>query len=279
MAGWPPDPPDRRVPAPRARYWAGVAITVVAIVSQYFVPVLLPASLVVYGSLPGDLAVVYGIPVVAFLGLVGTAPLRHGTARLRTATWEGLRWYGGLSVLAIVLVVLTVIAYSVAAPQVLHQFETTPNPALASAQSDPWLYVGLSFVVGAFEETIFRGWIFGYWRDVGGSWFGPAVWTSVVFAGVHLYYGIAYGAASPLVYPTLFLLGFSFAATYRYSGGNLVVPALLHGENDATAYLTLVDPTVAVLLHYLVILVGLVIAAVAYFDPRPAAGRSGPPAG
>ncbi|MCI4373798.1 MAG: CPBP family glutamic-type intramembrane protease, partial [Thermoplasmata archaeon] len=100
------------------------------------------------------------------------------------------------------------------------------------------------------------------------SWIVPAIWTSVLFAGVHLYYATTYGTAAPLIFPSLFLLGFAFAATYRASGGNLVIVALLHGANDATAFLTLVNPVVADGLHYLVILVGAALGLILYLRPQ-----------
>lgn len=263
MASSPRDGAPPPAPAPRGRYWAGVGVTVLAIVSQYFVPTLFPPALVLYGNLPGDLFVVYGIPVLAFAILVGGGPLRDWRARVGRATWEGLRWYGLLSLLGLLVLIGLALLYEAIDPSAL-QLLNRPNPALQEAIGNPWFFVGLSFVVGAFEETIFRGWMFGYWRDAKGSWLMPAAWTSAVFAGVHLYYGVTYGLAAPLIFPSLFLTGFAFAATYRYSGGNLVIPALLHGENDASAYLTLVSQEVGLVVHYVVILVGAVIGLVAY---------------
>ena len=249
--------------ASRARYWTGVAVTVVAILSQYFVPELLPAARLLYGNLPGDLLVVYGVPIAAFALLVGGAPLRDAFRRLGRATAEGLSWYGTLSLAALLLLVGLVVVYQLLDPSALALLQRT-NPALEEAAGDPWLFVALSFLVGACEETIFRGWIFGYWRDQPGGWLGPAAWTSAVFAGVHLYYGLTYGAASPLIFPGLFLTGFAFAATYRYSGGNLAVVALLHGENDASAYLTLPLGAIGYAIHYAVILAGAVLALALY---------------
>lgn len=267
------------VPAPAAgtslgRYVVGVAITVVAVVSQYFVPVEWPATRVLYGNLPGDLFIVYVVPVVAFLLLVGTGPLTHWKDRLGPAVWEGLRWYGGLSILALAVAFVAVLIYEVADPSALTLLQRT-NPALRAAEGDPWLYVGLSFLVGAFEETIFRGWIFGFWSGRGGSWLVPATWTSAVFAGVHLYYGITYAAISPVYYSSLFLLGFALAAAYRFSGGNLVVPALLHGVHDAGAYLSLISPVASSVVEYSVILIGGLVALIAYLRPGPTAS---PPA-
>ena len=183
---------------------------------------------------------VYGVPILTFSLLVGGGPLRDWNRRMGLATWHGLRFYGLLTILALVVIFVLTIVYEIVDPAAL-QLLNRPNPALQQATGDPWFFVGFSFVIGAFEETIFRGFIFGYWRDRSGPWMVPAVWTSVVFAGVHLYYGTTYGAAAPLIFPGLFLLGFAFAATYRFSGGNLVVPAVLHGAHDAAAFLTLVS--------------------------------------
>jgi membrane protease YdiL (CAAX protease family) len=255
-----------------ARYVVGVAITVLAVVSQYFVPQLVPATRVVYGSFVGDLFVVYGIPIVAFLFLVGLGPLRQWRARMGIAAREGLAWYGVLYLVSLGVILILAIVYTVVDPAALQLLQRA-NPAISQAQSDPWFYVGFSFVIGAIEETIFRGWIFGFWSTRSTPWIVPATWTSALFAAVHLYYGLTYGAASPLVYPSLFLAGFAFAAAYRYSGGNLVVPALLHGQMDATAYLQLISPIVASAIRYGVVVVGLVISVIGYLRSE-AAGRA-----
>jgi len=269
--------------APLGRYVAGVVVTVLAIYSQYFVPPLLPGSLVLYGNLPGDLFVVYGIPILAFALLVGSAPLRDWSHRMAVAVREGFAWYGALLLLALLVLLVLAIVYAALDPSAL-QLLSRPNPALEQAAGNPWFFVGFSFAVGAFEETIFRGWIFGYWRDRPGSWVVPALWTSALFAGVHLYYATTYGLAAPLIFPQLFFAGLAFAATYRYSGGNLVMPALLHGAQDACAYLTLVSATgtvVGVALHYGIVVLGGVLFLVLWVrrHDRPAAPVAAPPTG
>jgi len=264
------------------RYGLGVLITVVAIVSQYFVPQEWPVTRLVYGNLPGDLFVVYGIPVIGFALLVGADPLRNWASRMGLASIEGLGWYGTLSLVALLVLVVMALVYEVIDPSAL-QLLQRPNPALTQAAGDPWFWVGFSFVVGGFEETIFRGWIFGFWRNRTTGWLIPAVGSSALFASVHLYYGVTYGAAAPLIFPGLFLTGFAFAATYQRSGGNLVIVALLHGASDATAFLTLVNETGGVALHYLLILVGVLVGLVYYLSrshtgfPPPEA--VGPPTG
>jgi membrane protease YdiL (CAAX protease family) len=257
---------DRRA---RARYAVGVAVVVGAIASQYVVPAIWPASLLVYGSLAGDVAIVYGIPIVAFALLVGADPIRNWAAHLRQAAVEGPGWYGVMGLLAVLVTFVLALVYVAFDPHALQLLER-PNPALRAAAGDPWFFVGFSFVIGALEETIFRGWIFGFWRGRTPSWLAPAILSSALFAALHIYYGTTYGIAAPLIFPTLFLLGFAFAATYRATGGNLVVPAALHGAYDAAAYLTLVSLAAGTDLHWGLLLGGALVGLVGTLGRRPA---------
>jgi len=268
-------PPEAAGRASVARYAVGVAVLVLAVTSQYFVPSLWPASRLVYGTLAGDLAVVYGLPVVAFALLVGPGPLRGWRTDLHRASVVGLGWYGALGLLAFLLTVVLAVVYEVVDPGALQLLER-PNPALQAAAGNPWFFVGFSFVVGAFEETLFRGWVFGFWKGRTASWLTPALLSSALFAGLHVYYGTTYGIAAPLIFPTLFLLGLAFAATYRSCRGNLVVPALLHGANDAAAYLTLVSLAAGVDLHWTLLLVGGLVGLLYYALPRAAAPAAVP---
>ena len=269
--------PPAPAPAPMGRCFVGVFVTVLAVLSQYFVPRSLPYADLFYGNLLGDVLVVYGVPIVVFAALVGGSPLRDWGNRMGLASWEGLRFYGLLSLLALLVAFILTIIYEIVDPAAL-QLLNRPNPVLQEAAGNPWFFVGFSFLVGALEETIFRGFMFGYWRDRSGPWIVPAAWTSVVFAGVHLYYGTTYGAAAPLLFPSLFLMGFAFAATYRFSGGNLVVPALLHGAHDAAAFLTLISFDLGVILSYLLVLVGGLIGLIDYLSKSsPPSPPIGPP--
>ena len=174
------------------------------------------------------------------------------------------------------------IVYLIVDPSALNLLNNT-TPVIQSAEGDPWFWVVFSFIIGLVEELIFRGWIFGYWllKDPN-RWAIHATWTSVLFAGVHLYYGQTYGAAAPLVFPSLFLLGFAFAATMRASGGNVMVVGILHGANDAVAFYSIVSENVALALHYGIILIGALIGLILYLHSRPANAAppmwgSGPP--
>ncbi|HEY6239040.1 MAG TPA: CPBP family glutamic-type intramembrane protease, partial [Thermoplasmata archaeon] len=258
-------------------YVAAVAVTVAAVVSQYFVPHLLPALEPFYRSFLGGLLIVYGIPIFAFALLVGVRPLDRFARRPGPAALASLGWYGALSLLSLAVTFALIIVYLALDPSALDLLDR-PNPVVQEAQRNPWFWVGFSFAIGAIEETIFRGWVFGYWlaRGTKVGWV-HAVWTSALFAGVHLYYATTYGIASPLVYPTLFLLGLAFALAVQASGGNLVWVALLHGANDATAFLTILSPVVANSIHYGVILVGAVVALVLYLRrPKVAAAPPAP---
>ena len=241
-----------------ARYGVAVTVTVGAIISQYFVPQLFPATRVVYGNLLGDVLVAYGIPIVTFAFLVGSRPLRGWRRQMEAAAWQGFRWYGAMLTLALAVTIALVIVYLAYDPSALG-FLDRPNPALQLGASDPWFFVGFSFVVAAAEETLFRGWIFGYWLGRTAGWVGPAVGTSVLFAAMHLYYGVTYGPAAPLIFPTLFLTGFAFAAAFQASRGNLVVISALHGATDAAAYLTLVSVPAGLAVRYGLLAVGLAV--------------------
>jgi hypothetical protein len=258
-------------------------VTVAAILSQYVVPYLVPATRPLYGNLAGGILVVYGVPIAAFALLVGPEPLERFASSMGKASVEGLRWYGALSLAGLLVAVVVLAVLGAVDPAAVHQITTQTNPELTQAKADPWFWVLFSFAIGALEETIFRGWIFGAWLARSGSdWVGPAVGSSAIFAGVHLYYGATYGVGSAVYYPELFLLGFAFAAVYRYSGGNLVVVALLHGANDSAAFLTLVSPGGALALHYGLILVGGAVALAIYLRslsppaPPPFAPWAGP---
>jgi membrane protease YdiL (CAAX protease family) len=261
------NPLNATLPFPRGgprAYAAAVAITGGAILSQYVLPERVAALRPLYGNLLGDLLVVYGIPILAFAVLVGFGPLARFASAPGKAAVEGLRWYGIASVLALLLTVALAVVYLALDPSALHQL-TAPNPDLKAATGDPWLWVALSFPIGLLEETIFRGWFFGYWlARRTPRWLLHAGWTSLLFAGVHLYYATTYGAAAGLIFPMLFLLGFGFAVAMRFSGGNVLVVGLLHGAYDSAAFLTLVSTTAGIAFRYGLIGIALLVAGVVY---------------
>jgi len=249
--------------APVSAYLAAVSVTVVAILSPYFLPKIVPAVQPVYDTFVTGYLVVYGIPILAFFFLVGLRPLRGFFSNPGSAVFEGVRWYGAMSALGLVAAFVIVGVLATVDPSAISQLSKL-SPPLKAAESDPWFWVAFSFVVGIVEETIFRGWIFGYWllRNPSG-WFVHAVWTSVLFASMHLYYGSTYGVASGVAFAELFFAGLGFSFAVRYSRGNLLVVGLLHGVHDALGFLNLVWKPEAEELFYLVILIGVVVFVVA----------------
>jgi membrane protease YdiL (CAAX protease family) len=264
-----PNPPAA-VPPSLVPYLLAVVITAVAVLSQYFVPPLVPSAAWLYQSAISGYSIVYGIPILSFLLLVGTGPLQRWRADLGPSALPSLGWYGALSAISLIVTFVLLLAYLALDPGALDLL-TRQNPVITAAQSDPWFWIGFSFVIGAVEETIFRGWIFGYWVQRGSRslWF-HAIWTSAFFAGLHLYYGATYLQAAPLIYPQLFFLGLAFSLAVRSSRGNLVWVALLHGATDAISFYSIVNQDAAAVLHYALIGVGAVVAIVLWVRAQPA---------
>ncbi|MCI4370933.1 MAG: hypothetical protein L3J81_06370, partial [Thermoplasmata archaeon] len=131
-----------------ARYFAAVTITVLAIASQYFVPQLVPALFSTYNWLPTGLLIVYGIPIAAFLLLVGTGPLHGWKDQMGEAAIQGVRWYGVLSLEAIFVAVFLVLLLTAIGQNPLNALQRE-TPVIKAAVTNPWFWVAFSFVIGA----------------------------------------------------------------------------------------------------------------------------------
>jgi membrane protease YdiL (CAAX protease family) len=256
-----------RVPS----YSLAVLVTAFAVLSQYFLPQRVPALHPIYGSFVGSLGVVYGVPALAFFVLVGGRPLSRYFSEPGRAATEGLRWFGLIFVLSLAVLFALTLVYLLVDPAALRLLNR-PNPVIQAARSDPGFWIAFSFVVGFVEESLFRGWIFGYWLARGSrAWIGPAVLSSLLFAAVHLYYGVTYQAAAAFAFAQLFLLGMAFSVGMRYGRGAVFMVALLHGTYDAAGFLTLVSVRASLSLEYGVVAIGLILAALRYFQQRAAA--------
>jgi membrane protease YdiL (CAAX protease family) len=138
--------------------------------------------------------------------------------------------------------------------------------------------IAFSFlVVGPSEEYLFRGFVFGGLLNIfkGRHWLLLALLSSMFFASVHLYYAIVYGVASAIQFADLITFGMAMAATYYVSGGNLLVPAMIHGAYDATGYLGVATSSdIGAQLREVMILTGLIIAVFVFTRRKRAATRS-----
>jgi hypothetical protein len=71
--------------------------------------------------------------------------------------------------------------------------------------------------------------------------------------------GLVYGVASALT--DLVTFGMAMCVTYYLSGGNLLVPAVIHGAYDATGFLGVATSSqIGTVLRVLMMLIGIVVA-------------------
>jgi membrane protease YdiL (CAAX protease family) len=218
------------LPETRRSYLIGLLVIFACVYSQYLVGGL--------GFFLGAL-VVYGLPVVAISVLWGSGIIRRSLNKTYTALKFGLGFFGAFTVLGLfvsVVILYILIAFDPSAVSLLNR----PNPLLDIPPGFAWTMVWFSLlVVGPAEEYLFRGFMYGGLLSLlkNRHWFTVAFISSMLFAAVHLYYAVVYGLASLIQFTDLVAFGMAMAATYYLSGGNLLVPAIIHGVYDATAFI------------------------------------------
>ena len=235
-------------------YFIGLIVIFASSYSQYVVRGLNPVS---------GMLVVYGIPIVIISLLYGKTIAQRAFNHTLTALRFGLGLFGTFTVLGILIstaVFYIIVSFDPTAVNLLHR----PNPVLHVPQCVAWIMVFTSFlVVGPAEEYIFRGFIYGgllsLFKDH--HWLSLALVSSLLFAASHLYYAVVYGIASAILFIDVITFGIAMAMTYYLSGGNLLIPALIHGAYDATGFLGIaVSPAVGVLLRSSMIAIGIIVA-------------------
>ena len=259
-------------PPSLSAYLVSVAVLVGGIAVQYL-PIF-PTSLPYWEGEGLGALITYGPGLLAFFLLVGTQPLRNFVRRSGLGTLEGFRWYGILGLLSILAVIALSAVYEGVEPTRFNELLKRVTNVESSGASDPIAWILLSFPIGLVEETLFRGFVLGGALLLFGTkrWKWHAVWTSLLFTGVHLYYGLTYLEISPLFYVQIFLLGLAFAFAYVRSGGNLLVVALLHGLYDATSFsqfLPWIGLEGAAVLRYAFLGMAAVVALVLYLREKP----------
>jgi membrane protease YdiL (CAAX protease family) len=236
-------------------------VILVSVYAQYVIPGL---------NLVSGTLLVYGLPILVTSVIWGRTIIAKALRHMYTAVRYGLGYFGiftviGLAVSILILFVLTLLDPS--AINLLHK----PNPVLEVSPQLAWFLVGFSFlVVGPSEEYLFRGFAFGGLLNVlkGRHWLILAFVSSIFFAGVHLYYAVVYGIASLVQFADLITFGMAMAATYYASGGNLLLPAMIHGAYDATGYVGVATSSqIGAQLREVMILIGI-IAAIIVFSRR-----------
>ncbi len=246
-------------PISKKSYFIGLVVIFVSVYSQYLVPEG-------FGLVLGFL-IVYGIPVVATGLLWGRAIIRKALSHTYTALKFGLGFFGAFTVLSLFLgfiILFVILFFDPSAENLLFK----PNPVLNIPPDFAWIMVFVSFlVIGPAEEYLFRGFIYGGLLSLSKHqhWLSLAFVSALLFAGVHLYYVLVYGVVSLIQLTDLVAFGMAMAAAYYYSGGNLLVPAVIHGAYDATAFVGVATSlTIGAALREFMILIGIVAAIVIF---------------
>ena len=78
-----------------------------------------------------------------------------------------------------------------------------------------------------------------------------------------------YGLASLVQFADLVTFGMAMACTYYLSGGNIFIPALIHGVYDATGFLGVATSSgIGALLRETMLLIGLIFSLALFIQRR-----------
>jgi membrane protease YdiL (CAAX protease family) len=235
-------------------FLAGLLVIAGAAYSQYVIS---------FGTIEGFL-VVYGIPLVVISVPWGRSIIQKALHHFGIALKYGLGFFGVFTIIGVVAGIIIFYILATIDPSTLNLLNR-PNPVLQVSEEYAWIMVGVSLVVvGPAEEYLFRGFVYGGMLSLfhRHHWLSLAFISSLFFAGMHLYYASVYGLASLITFADLITFGMAMAATYYFSGGNLIAPALIHGLYDAIGFLGVAtSTTILVVLRgsmlFIALLVGL----------------------
>jgi membrane protease YdiL (CAAX protease family) len=215
--------------------------------------------------------IVYGIPVLAITFIWGTTIIKRFFSNTKSALKFGFASFGAFTVLGIALAIVIFFFLILFNPTTVNLLNK-PNPVLNVSPEFARIMVGVSLlVVGPAEEYVFRGFIFGGLLDIfkNRHWLTLAFVSSLLFAAIHLYYALVYEAASLIQFTGLVTFAMAMAVTYYLSGGNLFVPALIHGVYDATGFIGIaISMNVGILLRGFLILFSIIVAIVVFVQTR-----------
>jgi len=246
----------------------GLVIILASVYLQYVIPGL---------NLVSGTLLVYGVPILVTSLIWGRTIIVKALNHMYAALRYGLGYFGIFTIIGLaagILILFLLTLFDPTAINLLHK----PNPVLQVPPELAWFMIGFSFlVVGPSEEYLFRGFVFGGLLNVfkGRHWLFLALVSSIFFAGVHLYYAVVYGVASLVQFADLITFGMAMAATYYVSGGNLLVPAMIHGAYDATGYIGVATSSdIGAQLRELMIFIGLIAAVIVFSRKKPVQSSS-----
>jgi membrane protease YdiL (CAAX protease family) len=241
-------------PITKSAYLVGLFIIMASIYSQY----------IFSSKLTHNMLIVYGVPIIATSLLWGAAIIRKSFSNTSIAFKYGAALFGVFTVigfLAQIVIFYVISLYDPSAVNLLHR----PNPVLHVPQEFAWVMVWVSiFIIGPAEEYLFRGFIYGGLLSLLNRrhWLGLAFLSAIVFAAAHLYYATVYSIASLVIFADLLAFGMAMAITYYLSGGNLLMPAIIHGVYDAIGFLGVAtSSSIGIFLRSSMTAIGLLVAA------------------
>jgi membrane protease YdiL (CAAX protease family) len=251
-------------------YCLGLAVIFISSYSQYLVSGM---------NLIAGTFWVYGISIAAISIVAGGPSLKRAFRDANGAFRIGLASFGAFTVAGSAASLLIVAMLKGLDPSALTVLQK-PLPVLEIPHSTAWLMAGASIlVVGPCEEYIFRGFVFGGLLKLFGTrhWLLLAFASSILFAGVHLYYAIVYQVAALVPFVDIVAIGMALACAYYLSKGNLLMPALIHGVYDAMGFVGVAtQPEVGVRLRAAFILVCILVALKVLLQRRRGTGRHSP---
>ena len=228
------------------------------------------------GTITGML-LVYGVPIVVVSLIWGRYILQRAFNNVLKSLKYALSMYGiftGIGLLSSVAMLFVLLEFDPSSLNLLHR----PNPVLNIPEEFAWIMVVVSIlVVGPAEEYLFRGHVYGGMLNLLGTehWLLLALASSILFAAAHLYYAVVYGVASSIQFIDLITFGMAMATTFYLSGGNLLLPALMHGAYDATGFLGVAtQSSIGGILREIMLLIGLATAIVLFNQRKKSDGKS-----
>lgn len=246
------------IPAGKGTYLTGLVIVFLSSYSQYFTEG--------YGPLTGAL-VVYGIPIIWISIFYGSDIMSRAFKNNILALKYGMGCFGAFSLLGAVITGVIILILSSVDPYSLELLDRA-NPVLHVPRKLAWIMVFVSFAfIGPAEEYIFRGFVFGGLLRIyrNRHWVFLAFVSSLLFAVVHLYYLVIFGLASLIPFAEIVMIGMALGFTYYLTGGNLLIPSLIHGAFDATGFIAQdISEGAGLALRFSMIFIGLLVAFMMY---------------
>src|SRR3989338_5974427 len=235
------------------KYLFVLTIVITVVLFQYLIPTK---------NLLLDLFTIYIIPILFISVFFGRLIIEKSFKNNKGALIAMLISYSISTIIASVLAFIIVILLLGFIPGSLYPL-ARPSPQSGSSQAAIAMVIISLAIVGPAEEYIFRGFVFGalYFVLQRKHWLPISIFSSIVFTVLHAYYYFTFGIASSIFFVQIFSISLAFSIAYFISGGNLLMPALIHGIYDASAFLDFAaEGNIGAIIRSLIFLSGIILA-------------------